>query len=689
MRRVYWISILLILAFNLNSIAQEYAEGPYDPRSSYGFFVGYGINTHTADFKKIKGTESCCEKFESGTGAGILGGIYYNMPLDTAFEIQFRIYYQDLSGKVTREQPDLMSTPEGGKIQGAYEYTADGKFTTFGLAPMLNYKVSDQFHLHGGFRIGLLQEATFEQFEKVISPDFGYYLDTKKRIRNEFSGDLPDASSIESAIMLGASFNLPMNESKTLFFVPEVFYQIGLTSFGADLGWSAQTLAGGIGLKYAPRAIIPVAPPPPPPPIPPMPLPLPPPEVPVLNAAISAVSVDENGIENDVTNITVEEFLQRKILPLLSYVFFDEGQSELPERYIRLASNETGDFNDKELYNLRTLEVYRTILNIVGERMDEFRQAELTLVGCNANMGAETGNIELSRSRAQSVKDYLVNVWNIDENRIKIEARDLPEKPSNRNEADGQQENRRVEMTSNFPQIFEPLIIRDTLTITNPPLLRFKPEVFAEIGIQSWKLTTAQSNGELKVFEGTGQPPTEIDWDLEAEREFIPRLDEDFLYKLEVVDNDNKVWESPMQKLPVKSLTVQNKFMALLDGAQVNDVQFDMYSLISFAYNSAELTTFHIPIIEQAIRQMNDVDEYKIDISGYTDRTGSAQLNLRLSQDRANNTADGLKVSRNFAKGYGKDNPLYNNDLPEGRFYNRTVYIELESTTTLDFEDME
>jgi outer membrane protein OmpA-like peptidoglycan-associated protein len=689
MRRVYWISILLIFAFiNLTS-AQEYTEGPYAPRSNYGFFLGYGFNQHTGDFSRIQGTESCCDQYKDGTGSGLSGGLYYNLPIDDAMEIQFRLAYTDLSGQLLRTGSTIFSTPQGDKTGGTFEYTVDGTFTSIGLTPMLNYKVTDQFHLHGGFRVGLLQTAEYEQVEKLTDPAYGVFPDTRKRTRNEFSGELPGKASIESAIVLGASFDMPMNESNTLFFVPEFYYSIGLTSFGDDLGWKAQQIAGGIGIKFAPRALVPELPPPPPPPIPPMPIPMPPPEVPVLNASISAVSVDEDGVESDMTNITVEEFLQRKILPLLNFVFFDENQSELPERYISLSQADAAKFNDKELYNQRTLEVYRTILNIVGERMDEFRQAKLNLVGCNADLGPEKGNTTLSNNRAQAVKDYLVNTWNIAEDRITIEARNLPDKPSNENEADGQQENRRVEMTSNFPQIFEPLIIRDTLTITNPPVLRFKPEVFAEIGIQSWILTTAQSNGELKVFKGTGQPPTAIDWDLESEREFIPRLDEDFLYKLEVVDNDNKIWESPMQKLPVKSLTVQNKFMAMLDGEVLNDVQFDMYSLISFAYNSAELTPFHIPIIDQAKRRMADADEFTIEIQGYTDRTGTAELNLDLSQRRADAAAVGLKVDKKFAKGFGKDKPLYNNDLPEGRFYNRTVYIVLETSTTLDLDDME
>ena len=84
-------------------------------------------------------------------------------------------------------------------------------------------------------------------------------------------------------------------------------------------------------------------------------------------------------------------------------------------------------------------------VNIIGSRMREHPEATLRLVGTNSDEGAEQADTALSRSRAVSVRDYLAGTWGIAANRMRIEARNLPEKPSNIGEIDGIQENRRVE----------------------------------------------------------------------------------------------------------------------------------------------------------------------------------------------------------------------------------------------------
>ena len=65
-------------------------------------------------------------------------------------------------------------------------------------------------------------------------------------------------------------------------------------------------------------------------------------------------------------------------------------------------------------------------------------------------------------------------------------------------------------------------------------------------------------------------------------------------------------------------------------------------------------------------------------ITGYADRSGDEDLNLRLTTERANSVAGMLNAPRFEAKGVGKSQLLFDNNLPEGRFYSRTVNIVLE-----------
>jgi OmpA-OmpF porin, OOP family len=77
-------------------------------------------------------------------------------------------------------------------------------------------------------------------------------------------------------------------------------------------------------------------------------------------------------------------------------------------------------------------------------------------------------------------------------------------------------------------------------------------------------------------------------------------------------------------------------------------------------------------------------------VFGYTDSWGADDINLQLSQRRAESVAQYMEFSpfnlRSLqVKGWGETAPLlYENDLPEGRFYCRAVIIEADSPVVYD-----
>lgn len=680
MRKILLVLTALVFMDATMIVAQEYADQPNSPRPSYGISAGVDFNFHNADFIGLPGIPSCCPRFETGTGFGLNCGLYYSFPVNSSFDIYLKAVYTDLSGLLSKTEPVVVSDVNGNATLGEFEHSVDSKISSVGLAPMLSYKLSSNLRLEAGFRLGFLMNKTYEQKEEITKPSFGTYQGTTFRIRNEYSGDIPDASSIEAAVLIGAAYDLPLNKQWTWFLVPEVHYGIGLTPVASGETWNVSAFQCAIGIKWAPRKIIP-----PPPPIePPKKAPLPsmpaPPEAPLLDASIVAVALDENGKESSVSTMIVEENLSSRLQPLLTYVFFDENSSKIPERYFEMTEQEKEEYkkNDRALYNLRTMEVYHRILHVIGKRMMRLPQATLTLRGCNTGQGPEENNLELSRKRAESVKKFIVDEWGINPERITVEAKNLPSVPSNVKDPDGLAENRRVEISSNLPQIFESLQIQDTIRNTNPPVIRFKPQVNAKIGIDSWRLVSAQGDQKLKVFSGKGDIPKHLELDLKKEEKtYIPRSDQPYTYKLEVVDNSGKTWESPTQELPVKQLTVEKKIIEMIDDKEIHN-----FSLISFEFGKADLTQEHQPIIGMAQKRIED--NSIVSIVGMTDRIGEEDYNQKLSERRAYATARALKVNQKFAKGIGEQNPLFDNDLPEGRFYNRVVQIRIETPILYD-----
>ncbi|RYZ31554.1 MAG: OmpA family protein, partial [Sphingobacteriales bacterium] len=62
----------------------------------------------------------------------------------------------------------------------------------------------------------------------------------------------------------------------------------------------------------------------------------------------------------------------------------------------------------------------------------------------------------------------------------------------------------------------------------------------------------------------------------------------------------------------------------------------------------------------------------------HTDNTGSNEINLKLSQDRADAVREyfigkGIEPDRVASKGYGEAKPVASNDTDEGRQTNRRV----------------
>lgn len=73
---------------------------------------------------------------------------------------------------------------------------------------------------------------------------------------------------------------------------------------------------------------------------------------------------------------------------------------------------------------------------------------------------------------------------------------------------------------------------------------------------------------------------------------------------------------------------------------------------------------------------------FSLKLAGHTDNTGSAELNMRLSKNRAEAiktylVAQGANASRIEAIGYGKDQPIATNATAEGRQQNRRVEFTL------------
>ncbi|MCX6155746.1 MAG: OmpA family protein [Candidatus Kapabacteria bacterium] len=669
MRKIF---LLIILFFTLNKVyAQVYADKPNDPRTSYGVFGDLRVNMHSANFPTAWFGTSSSSKL-TGVGFGFEAGAFLAIPISSSMELDIKGIYANLGGELTNTENSWVLGPNDVGVSASIEHKITASMASAGLMPLLAYRVSVPLRVYLGLRTSYLIKKDYTETALLTSPSNGVLFDSI--VRSRIPNIKPDANaaSLDLAAVVGASYDFPLNTANTMFLVPQVFYNLGFSSMADNKSWSVSGLNAGVALRYSPRKIIPPKEPPKPPPPPPIPNPPPPPLVPNLDAEILALGVNDSGVESEVPELIIEEFQRKRTHPILNYVFFEENSSEIPVRYNRISETERNQFSVSRLYNLKTLDVYRHVLNIVGRRMIYYPDANITLIGCNSDEGKERANMNLSKKRAEAVKSYLTNTWSIDPERIVIKSRDLPEVPSNVKDTDGIVENRRVEIIPDNPKIFEPMLIGDTVRESNPPHIRFKMKVSAAIGVKEWRVFTSQSTGDLRTFTGKGEPPKTLDWDLkhEDEQQYSPKLNEPLKYKLEVVDNDNKIWKSNIQELPVNQRTIERKIQDMMD-----DKIFERYSIIKFPFGLTTMTKEHEIIASMAKTQIKK--KSIVTLFGYSDRIGVPEKNMEISNSRALTVARYLGVDPKLARGFGSKELIYDNSLPEGRFYCRTVNIDI------------
>lgn len=114
-----------------------------------------------------------------------------------------------------------------------------------------------------------------------------------------------------------------------------------------------------------------------------------------------------------------------------------------------------------------------------------------------------------------------------------------------------------------------------------------------------------------------------------------------------------------------------------------NNIELVMPGNITFDTGRSDIRPGFYPVLDSVAEVLAEFKQTRINISGHTDNTGGADLNQRLSEDRANSVESYLvnrRVSpgRVSSAGYSYRYPVASNATAEGRQANRRVELELE-----------
>lgn len=114
-----------------------------------------------------------------------------------------------------------------------------------------------------------------------------------------------------------------------------------------------------------------------------------------------------------------------------------------------------------------------------------------------------------------------------------------------------------------------------------------------------------------------------------------------------------------------------------------NNIRLVMPGNITFASGQYVILPHFQPVLDDVALVLAEFNKTQIQVQGFTDSTGSLQLNQTLSQQRAQSVANYL-LAKNIApqrvvsQGFGPQNPIASNDTAAGRQLNRRVEIILQ-----------
>lgn len=376
-------------------------------------------------------------------------------------------------------------------------------------------------------------------------------------------------------------------------------------------------------------------------------------------------------------SLKIEELTMIDSSPLLNYIFFDTGQSEIPDRYVRLAGPaETDGFAPQALKG--TMEKYYNGLNIIGKRLRNNPAAAIRIVGCNSNRGEERGRKDLSSSRAESIKAYLHYVWGIESSRLTVQARNLPEVASNSRVAEGRAENQRVEIYSEDPQILNPVQSTYVVAVSDTENMRIVPEIVTSYDLSHWQLQLIGDDQLLESLQGTGELAPVYSISLEDIGLLKMGGYRNVIGKLEVEDQRGQKFTA--EDTTLISFVKREERVAQKEGYKV----MEQYALILFDFDRTDIKARNKEIVDRIIDRIGKVPSAQVRIVGHTDTIGKEAYNVSLSERRAKAAfkqmqSSGLNPSLDIThEGAGPFDPMYDNELPEGRALNRTVTVTIE-----------
>ncbi|MGA3288251.1 MAG: OmpA family protein [Bacteroidota bacterium] len=649
------LSSLILMCVHATILAQETQRA--QPKWWFGGVGGANLDFYGGTTQMLNSAFTTPAVFHKGFGSGwYVAGLleYHHNPVWGAM---LQVGYDDRQGSFN-ETP----CPCGALSNLSTTISYISIEPSLRVVPFSDY---DGFYIFGGPRIGFNWALNIPKSSTSEEKTFTYTEGTKPAYKAEFSKMNEKVYSVQIGIGYDIPLALSPNDKNQVDISPFVSYQ---PYFGQDPrwgeSWAVSTLRVGVAIKYGRGKIISHA------------------------AKPEVVERDVQFSVRAPKAVPVKRRV-RETFPLRNYVFFEEGSTEIPNRYVLLTKAQAAKFKEEQLQevqpinmtgrSVRQMTVYYNILNIMGDRMKRSPGTVISLSGASPGKGPEYG-----KARAETIKRYLVDVFGIDSLRITTEGRDKPripsETPGGTKELDLLQAgDRRVDIESNSPEMLiqvggaphqywlKPVQI---VTEVEDPL--DSHVIFYVVGakevLASWSLEITDDQGKVQRYG----PSTRDQEDISGNTILGGRLQGDYKVVMLGETKGGKFVRKESSVYLVRRVEPGKDIVRFR-------ILFDFDKSKTIASYEKFLTDIVTPLIP---------DSGTVIIQGYTDIIGEEEYNENLSNERAQDAqsiiehaiANSDKKGITFETfGFGENLKYasFDNHFPEERFYNRSVVIDI------------
>jgi len=662
--------LTMLFAFTLNA-QDEKEKIPFN----MGLYLGGNANMHNPDFNwpyqflwtDQTGTityDLFANINNSKNSVGWNLGLILNYPITDWIHLSGRLGYHSLNAMLsnTHQIADFIYVDEfgqpildpfGNQIPVEADHEFDTRLGYFEISPMLkfyNLFPNPNIYLLAGLELGVAMVKEYDAYIGMVDRDFALFDFEQNNI------EIP-STDLRAAVALGAGYSWKV--ASNTYLSPEVSFRFPFTDVsgaGEFNSWNVPQVRFGVNLTFSFKSayddIVAI------------------PTTSDVNVGFSEVRYfDKQGNPNQLRRITLEETQYTEMFPIVPYVFFQEN-SAVPNPSVHKAEpgSMAGEFNVDKL-SPDAIEINRNNMDILAWRMKETPRANITLTGTIDDQ-EEKGKTQLGEQRANYVKNYLVNNHNIDAGRIQTRGAAKPTKASSSRVVEGREENRRVEITSNVPELLAPITIqKDKQRIPTPDIVEFVPYAQSDDDILNWELEISQAGRAIRKFTGDGEPRP-VQWTIIPNELAAGDIPVDYTFKATTVNSKS---DRANGNVPVDYYSYVRK-----SAEERPDRTISKYSLVLFDFDSPEISAQDRDILTKQIIPSIKANS-TVQVYGYSDMIGDESYNEKLAAQRANNVRDFLQSRVKDAKyetfGVGEKVKIFDNNLPTGRHLSRTVQI--------------